>query len=140
MRTEVIIAICGLAASAFIGYIEGFDACQRANERAVAAARDKILAEAKEKAEKNAEVISDFTKKIQTLEARNRSLSASAARLSERLRAAGMSPADSDPSGTCSKRLARCQELLGESLGLLSEGAGLAERIAARKDAIAKMK
>lgn len=33
MRTEIIIAVLGLAAAGFVGYTEGFDACQRKHER-----------------------------------------------------------------------------------------------------------
>ena len=143
MRTAVVQVLTMIALAVcifFVGYKEGFDSCQRANERAVAAAKDKILAEAREKAEKNAEVVSEFTQKIHALEARNRSLSSTASRLSERLRTAGVSTADSDPGSTCAVRLAECRRLLGEGVELLAEGAGLSERIAARKDALSKMK
>ena len=136
-----VVAVIALAVCIFfMGYKEGFDACQRANERAVAAAREKLQAEAREKAKENAEIVSNFVQRIQDLETRNRSLSATASRLSERLRTAGVSPADSSPGGTCEKRLSRCQNLLGEGVELLAEGAGLSERIAARKDALSKMK
>lgn len=136
-----VVAVLALAVCIFgMGYKEGFDACQRANEKAVAAAREKIQAEAREKAKENAETVSNLIQKMQSLEARNRSLSSTASRLSERLRTAGVSTADSDPGGTCAVRLARCQELLGEGVDLLAEGAGLSERIAARKDAVSKMK
>lgn len=134
--TVIALAVCIF----FVGYKEGFDSCQKANERAVAVAREKILAEARAKDEKNAGIVSNLIQKMQSLEARNRSLSASASRLSERLRAAGMSPSDTDPGGTCAVRLARCQELLGEGVDLLAEGAGLSERIATRKDAVSKLK
>ena len=136
-----VVAVLALAVCIFfMGYKEGFDSCQRANERAVAAAREKIQAEAREKAKENAETVSNFVQRIQDLEARNRSLSATASRLSERLRASGMSSADPSPGGSCGERLAECRRLLGEGLELLSEGAGLAERIAARKDAAVKLK
>lgn len=136
-----VLVVLALAVSIFfVGYREGFDSCQRANERAVVAAREKLQAEAREKAKENAETVSNLIQKMQSLEARNRSLSATASRLSERLRSSGVSPADTDPGGTCEKRLARCQSLLGEGVELLSEGSGLSERIAARKDAISKMK
>lgn len=136
-----VVAVLALAVCIFfMGYKEGFDSCQRANEKAVAAAREKMQAEARAKDEKNAETVSNFVQRIQELESRNRSLSASASRLSERLRATGVSPADSDPGSTCPVRLAECRRLLGEGLELLSEGSGLAERIAARKDAVSKLK
>lgn len=136
-----VVAVIALAVCIFfMGYREGFDACQRANEKAVAAAREKIQAEAQQKAKENAETVSNFVQRIQDLEARNRSLSSTASRLSERLRTAGVSTADSDPGGTCAVRLARCQELLGEGVDLLAEGAGLSERIATRKDAVSKLK
>lgn len=136
-----VVAVLALAVCIFfMGYKEGFDSCQRANERAVATAREKIQAEAREKAKENAETVSNFVQRIQDLEARNRSLSATASRLSERLRTAGVSPADSAPGGSCGERLAECRRFLGEGLELLSEGSGLAERIAARKDAAVKLK
>lgn len=134
--TVIALAVCIF----FVGYKEGFDSCQMANERAVAMAREKILAEARAKDEKNAETVSNLIQKMEGLEARNRSLSSTASRLSERLRASGVSTADSDPGGTCAVRLAECRRLLGEGVELLAEGAGLAERIAARKDALSKMK
>ena len=136
-----VVAVLALAVCIFfMGYREGFDACQRANERAVAAAREKIQAEARAKDEKNAETVSNLIQKMQSLEARNRSLSSTASRLSERLRASGMSGSGPAPGGTCAVRLAECRRLLGEGLELLSEGSGLAERISARKDAVVKLK
>lgn len=136
-----VVAVLALAVCIFgMGYKEGFDSCQRANERAVAAAREKLQAEAREKAKENAETVSNFVQRIQDLEARNRSLSATASRLSERLRTAGMPGSGPAPGGTCEERLSRCQGLLGEGVELLAEGAGLSERIAARKDAAVKMK
>ena len=134
--TVIALAVCIF----FVGYKEGFDSCQRANERAVARAREKLQAEARAKDEKNAETVSNLIQKMQSLEARNRSLSSTASRLSERLRASGMSGSGPAPGGTCEKRLARCSELLGEGVELLAEGAGLAERIATRKDAVSKLK
>lgn len=132
-----VVAVLALAVCIFgMGYKEGFDSCQRANEKAVAAAREKMQAEARAKDEKNAETVSNLIQKMQSLEARNRSLSSTASRLSERLSRSGLPAADADSGRACGKRLARCQELLGESLGLLSEGAGLAERVAVRKDAV----
>lgn len=136
-----VVAVLTLAVCIFgMGYKEGFDACQRANERTVAAAREKIQAEAQQKAKENAETVSNFVQRIQDLEARNRSLSSTASRLSERLRATGMPGSGPAPGGTCEERLARCQGLLGEGVELLAEGAGLSERIAARKDAVSKLK
>ena len=137
---QVLIVISLAVCIFFVGYKEGFDSCQRANERAVAMAREKIQTEARAKDEKNAETVSNLIQKMEGLEARNRSLSASASRLSERLRAAGVSPADTDSGSTCPVRLAECRRLLGEGVELLAEGSGLAERISARKDAVVRLK
>lgn len=41
MKTEIIITILGLAAAGFVGYTEGFDACQDKHEKAEASLRAK---------------------------------------------------------------------------------------------------
>ena len=41
MKTEIIFAILGCAAFAFVGYVEGFDACQKRYEKAAAEQRIK---------------------------------------------------------------------------------------------------
>ena len=139
MRSEIIITILGAAACAFIGYTEGYDTCQRRHDKALAEAQAKAKAEAEKREAENAKTVSDLLGKMQALESRNRSLSASASRLSERLRAAGLSPGG-DPGDSCTVRLAECQRLLGEGVELLAEGSGLAERISARKDAVVRLK
>ena len=139
MKTEIIIGLLGAAAIAFIGYTEGFDACQRKHDKALSEAQAKAKAEAEKREAENAKTVSDLLGKMQALEARNRSLSSTASRLSERLRSAGLSPG-ADPGDACGVRLSECQRLLGEGVELLAEGSGLAERISARKDAIVKLK
>ena len=52
---------------------------------------------------------------------------------------AELSRANSDSCTPFRKRLARCTDLLAEGASLSSEGAGLAERVAARKDAVVKI-
>lgn len=52
---------------------------------------------------------------------------------------AELSRANSDSCTPFRKRLARCTDLLEEGASLSSEGAGLAERVAARKDAVVKI-
>lgn len=52
---------------------------------------------------------------------------------------AELSRANSDSCTSFRKRLARCTDLLAEGASLSSEGAGLAERVAARKDAVVKI-
>lgn len=52
---------------------------------------------------------------------------------------AKLSRANSDSCTPFRKRLARCTDLLAEGASLSSEGAGLAERVAARKDAVVKI-
>ena len=52
---------------------------------------------------------------------------------------AELSRASSDSCTPFRKRLARCTDLLAEGTSLSSEGAGLAERVAARKDAVVKI-
>ncbi len=46
------------------------------------------------------------------------------------------STTDDGACGTCEKRFERCSRLLAEGVGLVSEGAGLAERIAVKKDGL----
>ena len=88
-----------------------------------------------------AETYSAMLSRFRESESRNLSLLQSADRLREQLAAAGKVPGQSaNPSGTCEKRLARCASVLGEGVSLLSEGAGLSERIAIRKDAISGLK
>lgn len=52
---------------------------------------------------------------------------------------AELSRANSDSCTPFRKRLAICTDLLAEGASLSSEGAGLAERVAARKDAVVKI-
>ena len=124
----------------FIGYYEGRQATKAEYQKAVLEAQAKAKAEAEETARKNAEAYGELVGKMQDLETRNRSLVSTASRLSERLRASGVSSDDTD---TCrSERIRRvhCEGLLAEGVDLLGEGAGLSERIAAKKDAIVKLK
>ena len=50
-----------------------------------------------------------------------------------------LSGADSDPCAPIRKRLTSCTRLLEEGASLSSEGAGLAEGIASKKDAVIKI-
>lgn len=52
---------------------------------------------------------------------------------------ARLSSAGADSCTSLRKRLVRCAELLEEGAGLSAEGSELAERVAARKDAVAKI-
>lgn len=52
---------------------------------------------------------------------------------------ARLSAAGTDSCGTVRKRLASCTRLLEEGAGLSAEGSELAERVAARKDAVVKI-
>lgn len=52
---------------------------------------------------------------------------------------AKLSGADSDSCAPIRKRLTSCTDLLSEGAGLSAEGADLAERVAARKDAVIKI-
>lgn len=52
---------------------------------------------------------------------------------------ARLSAASPDSCDVIRERLASCTELLSEGASLSSEGAGLAERVAARKDAVIKI-
>lgn len=52
---------------------------------------------------------------------------------------AKLSGTDSDSCAPVRERLASCTELLSEGAGLSAEGADLAERVAARKDAVIKI-
>lgn len=51
-----------------------------------------------------------------------------------------LSAAGSDSCDACRAKLAGCVVLLEEGAGLLAEGAGLSQRIAADKDALARLK
>lgn len=53
---------------------------------------------------------------------------------------AELSRANPDSCTPLRKRLASCTELLSEGAGLSAEGADLAERVAARKDAVVKIR
>lgn len=52
---------------------------------------------------------------------------------------ARLSAASTDSCAPLRKRLASCSELLAEGAGLSAEGSELAERVAARKDAVVKI-
>lgn len=137
VQVGVMLALC--VCIFFMGWYEGFESAQKEYQKVALEASKKAREEEAQKAKENAEIVSKFTQQIHALEARNRSLSSTASRLSERLRSAGLSASDSSPGGSCGERLAECRRLLGEGLELLSEGSGLAERIAARKDAVANL-
>ena len=122
------------------GYIEGRDAANRENERAIAAANARARAEIEEREKANAENTSKMLQRLQDLQTRHARLSSTANRLSARLRAAGRATEDSGSGSACGVRLARCSELLAEGIDLGAEGAELAERIAIRKDAVTKLK
>jgi len=83
--------------------------------------------------------VDTLLEKLSAADRRNRDLSDDAVRLREQLKHSGgraVSATAGDCAGACEKRLARCSSLLGEGVELLSEGSGICERIAVRKDAI----
>lgn len=71
-------------------------------------------------------------------EDKQRGLAVDANRLRDELARRSRLPATGDSScGTCEKRLAGCQRLLGEGVGLVEEGGRLVEQGAIRKDGLA---
>lgn len=99
-------------------------------------ANEKLLSER----EKNAQATSELVARIEDLSVRGRESAVRADRLQRELAArAKVSASDSSACKSCEQRFARCARLLSEGVGLAGEGSQLAERIAIRKDALAKL-
>ncbi len=81
--------------------------------------------------------VSSLLSQIRESHERERSLTRTADRLRNDLAArAKRSSASAGACGACEVRLAGCTRLLAEGVELSAEGAGLAERIAVRKDGV----
>ena len=104
------------------------------------------LNEAKENARKeleareleNSETVSNLLARLDNARVNERSLNQRVERLRSQLSSGGVSADSAAPGGITEKRLAQCERLLSEGLGLGAEGSGLCERIAVRKDAVVK--
>lgn len=104
------------------------------------------LNEAKENARKeleareleNSETVSNLLARLDNARVNERSLNQRVERLRSQLSSGGVSANSAAPGGIAEKRLAQCERLLSEGLGLGAEGSGLCERIAVRKDAVVK--
>ncbi len=95
------------------------------------------LENAEQQKKQAAEIQSDLLARLATADSSNRGRLRDIERLREQLRA--MPSTASDTSGTCQKRLAQCRNFLAEGIELSNEGRELAERIAIKKDGLAKL-
>ena len=109
-------------------------------ERRSKAAQEEANAKLLSEREKNAQVTSELVARLEDLSVRGRESAVRADRLQRELAArAKVSASDSSTCKSCEQRFARCARLLSEGVGLAGEGSELAERIAIRKDALAKL-
>jgi seryl-tRNA synthetase len=113
---------------------------QRENLAEITALQEQTR-QALENAEKQkreaAEVQSDLLSRLATADSSNRDRLRDIERLRSQLQS--MPSTASNTSGTCEKRLAECRNLLAEGIDLSNEGRELAERIAIKKDGLAKL-
>jgi seryl-tRNA synthetase len=113
---------------------------QRENLAEITALQEQTR-QALENAEKQkceaAEVQSDLLARLATADSSNRDRLRDIERLRSQLQS--VPTAASDTIRTCEKRFAECRNLLAEGIDLSEEGRALAERIAIKKDGLAKL-
>lgn len=134
----------GLWAMFLVGFVTGglaFDSYYSSKaDRAEAQAQERIAAQEKESYEiyaKQQDALMDALAQRDKALASVRTLRADAGRLRDRLNARAEDDKARDSGDGGGERLARCERLLAEGVGLAGEGAELSRRIAADKDALA---
>lgn len=134
----------GLWATFLIGFVTGGFAFgnyySSKADRAEAQAQERIAAQEKESYEvyaKQQDALMDALAQRDKALASVRALRADAGRLRDQLSARAEADKASGAGDGGGERLARCERLLAEGVGLAGEGAELSRRIAADKDALA---
>ena len=134
----------GLWAMFWIGFVTGglaFGSYYSSKAgRVEAQAQERIAAQEKESYEvyaKQQDALMDALAQRDKALASARTLRADAGRLRDKLSARAEADKGNDSGDGGGERLARCERLLAEGVGLAGEGAELSRRIAADKDALA---
>lgn len=138
----------GIAVAAAALFVSGYKYAASIYEAEIAHLREEhalatkeLTDEYREKERGQAQQLADAWDKYEKARAESVDLRADVDRvrkLADNYRAR-LSAASPDSCDVIRERLASCTELLSEGASLSSEGAGLAERVAARKDAVIKI-
>ena len=136
--------VLAIIAAFFVGFIAGGGTVKFFWQReslAEITALQELTKQALENAERQkkqaAEIQSDLLARLATADSSNRDRLRDIERLRSQLQS--VPTAASNTSRTCEKRFAECRNLLAEGIGLSNEGRELAERIAIKKDGLAKL-
>ena len=107
---------------------------QLKQEREYKASLEKALKDAEKQKQESARTESKLLGELSDLRSRYNSTLSNIEQLRHKL--SNLPTTGGDSCKPCQKRLAKCQELLGEGVGLATGGSELCERIAIKKDSV----